>query len=38
MYLFPICLDQGEDKASIHDWQQVIEEESQASVEPLHQL
>lgn len=37
-YLFPVCLDEGEDKASVHDRQQVIQEEGQAGVQTLHQL
>lgn len=37
-YLFPVGFDESEDKASIHDWQEVIEEKGQAGVEPFHQL
>lgn len=37
-YLFPVGFDESEDKTSIHDWQEIIEEEGQAGVEPFHQL
>lgn len=37
-YLFPVGSDQREDKASVHDRQQIIEEEGQAGVQSLHQL
>lgn len=37
-HLLPVRSDEGEDEASVHDRQQVVEEEGQTGVEPLHQL
>lgn len=37
-HLFPVSLDQGEHEASVHDRQQIIEEEGKTGVQPLHQL
>lgn len=35
-YLFPVCLDEAEDEAPVHDRQQVIKEEGQTCVKSLH--
>lgn len=37
-YLFPVCLNKTEDKAPVHDRQQVIKKKGQACIEPFHQL
>lgn len=37
-YLFPVRLDKGEDKASVHDGEQIIEEKSKTCIQSLNQL
>ena len=35
---FDVTSDEGENKSSVHDTQQVVKEERQAGVQALHQL
>lgn len=38
VYLFVVGADEVEDKATVHERQQVIQEEGQTAVQPLHKL
>ena len=38
VYVFVVGADEVEDKATVHERQQVIQEEGQTAVQPLHKL